>query len=292
MPALYFKNYADARVLNDNPFINECIYCKYQLEYFTVDDTWPISDNPIKKVHKKTYNAYKHWHGLEDCYLNLNMDTKSIEVYIQFCKKCGWWRLVKDIMISAETWQIWSIKFGCIGTLKNLEEIDLYSPIEEIRNFLCAKYEKRHYINPRVFEITVASVFKSLGYNEYVTGYTHDGGIDIVLRKNEMEIGVQVKCTKNKISVEQIRSFIGAMVVSGYNKGLYVTASSYEKGANKIIEKISNKIHLQLYDSVKFYEALEIAQLFDDDFEKFKNDLIVNKPEIFYYGWDTPNNSL
>jgi len=36
-------------------------------------------------------------------------------------------------------------------------------------------------VNPRVFEETVASVFRDLGYHTRITGYSHDDGIDVVM---------------------------------------------------------------------------------------------------------------
>jgi restriction system protein len=54
-----------------------------------------------------------------------------------------------------------------------------------------------------MFEETVASVFRSLGYDATVTAYSGDGGIDVILHKGEERIGVQVKRYRNSISVEQ-----------------------------------------------------------------------------------------
>ena len=71
--------------------------------------------------------------------------------------------------------------------------------------YLTAKYEERFIINPRLFEETVASVFKSIGYFTRVTAYQNDGGIDIILDGNDNKvIGVQVKRYSSKSSLSFI----------------------------------------------------------------------------------------
>ena len=92
---------------------------------------------------------------------------------------------------------------------RNLNLSDLTLPIQEVRDFLTANFESRFTVHPRLFEETVASVFRDLGYEVIVTGYSTDDGIDVILERGGETIGVQVKRWKNSIKVGQIRELVG-----------------------------------------------------------------------------------
>ena len=132
------------------------------------------------------------------------------ELSYAICLTCGWWNAfeTKFSYLRGFPYEEWR---GVSTVLKELDMTDLSRPICETRNYLMAKYEARYSLPPRLFENVVASVFKNLGYEVYVTAYTHDGGIDIILNRDKNElIGVQVKRYKKLITVEQLRSFAGA----------------------------------------------------------------------------------
>jgi restriction system protein len=130
-----------AKEINDNPFVWRCPYCKNRLAVTEVDDFWPVSNDEIMKIHEETGADYKEIHGLEDCYINLKFDTADLEVMVHYCWNCGWWRLVKNICVCAEKAQIWDIKFGCAGTLRNLDLTDIKIPLDEVKKYLITRYE-------------------------------------------------------------------------------------------------------------------------------------------------------
>jgi restriction system protein len=296
MSVFDYKNYCDPKdSFENNPHQSTCPYCKSKLESIEVKDRWHISNEELLAVHEDTIISYKEIHDLEDCYLNLRMDTQSFEIWVDCCLTCGWWRLVKDVCICAEQWQMWDIFFGCVGTLKNLSVDDLSTPIDEINNYLVAKYEDRFSVNPRKFEEVVASVFKNIGHHVYVTGYSNDGGIDVILgNTDENLIGVQVKRYKDKIKAEQIRAFAGALMLSGLNKGIFVTTSSYQPAAISAAQKFTSiTLPIELIDANKFYDALKLSQKKSFDLDGLKKSINKRKiPQLFDYGWDTPRNSL
>jgi restriction system protein len=185
--------------------------------------------------------------------------------------------------------------FGCSGTLKNLQVDDINTPINEISKYLIAKYETRFSVNPRLFEEVVANVFKALGYHAHVTGYGNDGGIDVVLGKaNDNMIGIQVKRYKNKIKVEQIRAFAGALILSGLKKGIFVTTSDFQPAAYFAAKQLSSKaLPVELINADKFYDALKISQKTQINIEEIKESIKKEYlPNLYPYGWDTPRNSL
>lgn len=286
--------YIDAKNIGDNPFVSFCPYCNSRLLKTEVEDCWPVSDNEVNDAHAVTIEAYKQIHDLEDCYLELDLKTQDIVVEVHYCWTCGWWRLIKNICVCAREWQIWDISFGCVGALKKLDLADINEPLIEVRNFLVKHYDKRFYISPRVFQDVTADVFKSLGYHVQARSYTDDGGVDIVLTNENGQIGVQVKRSKNSIQLEQIRAFVGALLLDEIPGGIYITTSSFQPGANKIIHQSARAGKpIKLLDASAFYEALKIAQIRDRYTALLPFDLNSETiPSIHYYGWDTPRNSL
>jgi restriction system protein len=176
------------------------------------------------------------------------------------CPTCGWWKAIKETGSPPGT-SAWGRIYGAAGTLKDLNLTDISTPVEEARRYLLAKYESRFSVHPRLFEETVASVFKDLGYSVRVTGYSKDDGIDVILEKASDVVGVQVKRYKNSIKVEQVRSLVGALVLAGMTKGVFVTTSGFQSGASRTASRYESQGYaVELYDAERFYDALKIAQ--------------------------------
>lgn len=135
-------------------------------------------------------------------------------------------------------------------------------PIGDVRDYLAARYDARFQIHPKKFEDVVASVFRDLGYRSRVTAYSGDDGIDVILDDPQGElIGVQVKRYKDNIKVEQIRSLAGALKLNDLTKGIFVTTSSFQAGAERTTRKFRERgLPIQLIDAPRFLEALHIAQ--------------------------------
>lgn len=290
-----YDNFCDPKDVDDYPHANSCLYCKTKLKSFEVEDIWDETDSKeILSIQSGVAEGYKELHGLEDCYLNLDMNSKDEEIWVNYCETCGWWRIVKDVCISAEAWQIWDFFFGLSGTLKSLDMSDISIPISEISTYLIAKYESRFSVHPRLFEEVVASVFKNIGHNVFVTGYGNDGGIDIILQSNlDNLIGIQVKRYKNKIKVEQIRAFAGSLLLAGYNKGIFVTTSYFQPGATKAAQAYTTKtLPVELLDAKRFYDALKISQKTEINIDILKQSIRNITSPLLFSGCVTPRNSL
>jgi restriction system protein len=142
---------------------------------------------------------------------------------VRTCPVCGWWS-VHQTSTTAGGSVGTHHESGAAGSLRELDLPNVEGPLEEIRSYLAARYSDRFRVHPRVFEETVASVFRDLGYGARVTAYSGDDGIDVILDgQSDTMIGVQVKRYRNSIQVEQIRSLAGALVLGGLTRGIFVT---------------------------------------------------------------------
>lgn len=191
------------------------------------------------------------------------------------CNQCGWWYAYQST--THEDFQTYGNQydqylFGGYGALKSFSSVDHEGSLEEIRTYLLARYETRFHVNAEKMEHVVGSVFSDLGFQVKVTAFSRDGGIDVVLSNAQNEIAVQVKRTKNTISVSQIREFIGAIVHSTCTRGIFVTTSTFSKEAIALAETKTPRIEpIELIDGSKFLDALEVT----------KRPLIIDPNEIF-----------
>lgn len=108
--------------------------------------------------------------------------------------------------------------------------------------------EKLKTIDPYYFEKVILRLLKKMGYGEFVeTSKSGDGGIDGIINEDKLgldKIYIQAKrFTENKVREKDIRNFIGAM--SGdTNKGVFVTTSIFDKGAEEKAKNAHHKIIL------------------------------------------------
>ena len=177
------------------------------------------------------------------------------------CPICGWWNVRRRDTYAGSSHGV-STSSGAAGTLRQLDLTNIETPLDAIRSYLAARYAERFDMAPQLFEETVASVFRDLGFSARVTAYSGDGGIDIVLDgPSDAMIGVQVKRYKGTIKVEQIRAFTGALVVAGLTRGIFVTTSTFQRGVNPLVDRLSTIGYgIDLVDATRFYDALKIAQ--------------------------------
>jgi restriction system protein len=240
-----------------------CEFCKWRMIPTSVKDRWSRVPENISKDHEATVLAMAEMDGdfiLEESDIVDRQDEEDSTVYC--CPLCGWWVVIRVIWISSKH-QLWNMYYGVAGALRHLQAVDITEPVSEIRKYLAADYGRRFDLSPQKFEEVVASIFQSLGYRAELTAISNDGGIDIVLQDRGGEItGVQVKRYRNAIKIEQIRSFVGALVIDGMTRGVFVTTSSFQGGAKGVIAKANVRgVKMGLVDAGKLYELLEIAQI-------------------------------
>ena len=176
------------------------------------------------------------------------------------CMNCGWWSKTSHTLIIKDGAK--KLVNGCSsGSLKNLDLHNINTPLLEINNYLIAKYDDRFNMSWQLFEDLVGSVFKNLGYVTQVTGRSNDGGIDVIMTAPNNEIiGVQVKRYKNSSKAEQIRSLIGALVIGGITKGVFITTSDFQPSAIKTADlSTARGLPIELINAKRFYEALQLT---------------------------------
>jgi len=121
-----------------------------------------------------------------------------------------------------------------------------FSLIEkDVKDNLLTKLKE---LDPYYFEKVILILLKKMGYGDFIeTSKSVDGGIDGIVNEDKLgldKIYIQAKrYTENKVREKDIRNFIGAM--SGdTNKGVFVTTSFFDKGAEEKARSAHHKIIL------------------------------------------------
>ena len=191
--------------------------------------------------------------------------SRRLLAQLTVCPYCGWWNVYR--VHQGETPRTSGVEGydGAIGSLRELDLTDVSVPLAELRSYLVRRADALYKVHPRRFEELVCSVFRDLGYSARATAYSRDGGVDVVLEESSgASIGVQVKryAKGRRIEAEQIRSLAGALLVNEHTQGVFVTTSSFRKGARTVAKRLARIGYpIALLDAERFLQALGIAQI-------------------------------
>lgn len=127
---------------------------------------------------------------------------------------------------------------------------DMHRQYEEYKgqlryyNYWLRKKSKNYWnrMSGHSFELAVANLFRSIGYSADVSKRGGDGGVDIVLQKNNRHIAVQCKRYKNVVGPHVVRDLWGTMDSLGYSEGCVVTTTGFSKGVKEFVK--GKKIYL------------------------------------------------
>ncbi|MHB8859963.1 MAG: restriction endonuclease [Thermoleophilia bacterium] len=120
--------------------------------------------------------------------------------------------------------------------------------------------------SPDFFEKLVVDLIVKMGYGGsrqdagQAIGRTGDEGIDGVIKEDKLgldNVYIQAKKWENPVSRAEIQKFAGALQGQRARKGIFITSSSFQKGALDYVSKIESKIVL--------IDGQELAELMVDN---------------------------
>lgn len=115
--------------------------------------------------------------------------------------------------------------------------------------------------SPREFEKLVVKLLQKMGYggeiegSGIVTQYSNDQGIDGIIKEDVLGLGlihIQAKRYKLDCSIgrDDLNKFVGALAGNQSSKGVFITTSSFTKGAIEYASNL-NGVTLVLIDGIK-----------------------------------------
>lgn len=106
-------------------------------------------------------------------------------------------------------------------------------------------------LSPWDFEKEIAELFREQGYNAKITRGSGDGGVDLFLTKNSINIIVQCKQYTNPVPPEPIRALWGVKDDFGADKVFLIATNGITAGGEKFIQNKPEFIVYTLDDIVE-----------------------------------------
>lgn len=123
-----------------------------------------------------------------------------------------------------------------------------------------------HTIDWFQFEKVVETLYQKLGYQVTRRGGANpDGGIDLILEQNGQRTAIQCKhWNARKVSVGNIREFLGALTHAGIERGIFITLRGYTTEARQLAQE----------HGIEFLDESGLAKLLDQADARFDPELI------------------
>lgn len=82
-----------------------------------------------------------------------------------------------------------------------------------------------------LFENIISNMFVDMGYTTQITKTSWNKGINIIAKKNSIEIGIQAKCYSSVVSNSAILEVIAEINHYECNKEIFITNNYFTKSA-------------------------------------------------------------
>jgi HJR/Mrr/RecB family endonuclease len=150
-----------------------------------------------------------------------------------------------------------------VGILRLFPLDSLEVPLTALRRYLAQKSDAVDYLHPTKMEHLVGALFQDFypGCQVVHCGRTNDGGIDLFVIMSDVPVAVQVKHrirTDKGEGVKAIREFLGAMLVAGVSRGIFVTTADHFTGQAK--EAINQSL---IRGAITYFDLIDRHRLFD-----------------------------
>lgn len=177
------------------------------------------------------------------------------------CDKCGWWCISSVERIPTDEGTIAYIGHAESALRSGLAQAPT-AAITELGAALAKNWEARYSLSSDKMEQLVASVFRNTGCVAEVVGRSGDGGIDIIVGGfTGGQFAVQVKRSANVIAVNSIRDFLGALVIEGHSRGVFVTTSRFSSASTVAAERARGRgLPIVLWDAPRLLSALHVSR--------------------------------
>jgi len=114
-------------------------------------------------------------------------------------------------------------------------------------------------LESRQFENVVEKILRAMGLEDTkVTGKTADGGVDVegIIPVIDIKVAVQVKryTPQNNVGIDPVQRLIGSVTSGNYDRGMFITTSSFTAGAKEVANRPGSKI--VLIDSEKLVNIM------------------------------------
>jgi hypothetical protein len=115
-------------------------------------------------------------------------------------------------------------------------------------------------IDPLKFELEIAALFRSLGYDAQATKASGDGGVDVLARRQNRRYVIQCKRYRQAIDPGRIREFATTIRNFDADQGIFVTTSRFTEGCRAEAERHEIDL-IDLDELVRLYGEQAVSEV-------------------------------
>jgi len=189
-------------------------------------------------------------------------------VIVRVCPNCGWWDFEEELVVEKEAagGSYWAKSVHRRAILREYSIAGSEAPIESLREHITRHPNQLSQISPARLEKLVGAVFSEYMSCEAIhVGGPHDNGIDLILIDGNRRHVVQVKRRQSQREAEPvsgIREFLGAMVLDGTMKGLFVsTAPRFSRKAVATARKARQRRIVNYIGLISAKRLIDVCKL-------------------------------
>ncbi len=225
-------------------------------------------------LRRSRFELFRDWHHYNTCrwcgseidHLNDN-DVSGRFTYIErrSCRGCGWWDTDACLPVNQEGrwYEAFSIHRRAI--LKEFSISSVEVPVADLARHIARHPQSVFKVEPYKMEELVAGIFaRTMSCRVEWLGGPGDGGVDLLLVSGDDTYAMQVKrmsSVEHPIRVSLVREFVGAMVIEGLTKGVFVTTSSLTKHAERAAIRATHRISVDRVDLVDGSRLVKLCGL-------------------------------
>lgn len=189
------------------------------------------------------------------------------KIFVSKCIECGWWESSDECQIEygEDNWYK-AREIRRRALLKEYSVGGCELPLDTLRQYIEKKPAILREIHPGKLEELVGSVFSEHMECEAIhIGGPNDGGIDLILINSDNQYVIQVKRRESPNraeSVSGIREFLGAMLLRGDMKGVFVsTAPKFSSHAISAASKAKEKKLVEFINLIDSTKLIDVCKL-------------------------------
>jgi restriction system protein len=193
------------------------------------------------------------------------------------CEKCGWWEYsfysyMNDDSGLEVNYKDWELTVNS-AILREFEVGSNQVPVEVLKSYINKNEHEIFNIHHKKMEELVASIFRDhYSCEVQIVGKSNDGGVDLILINSDEPTIVQVKRRMDKKkteSVKEIRDLIGATLLAGSRKCIFVTtADHFSSSAMNSRDCALTKSIVDSFELYDFSSFMSTLNLYKADQEK------------------------
>lgn len=217
---------------------------------------------------------FGHWHHYSNCrWCGTNIECfndddpnkRFTRIERRSCRGCGWWDTDAYLPVEQEGKWYSSYSIHRRAILKEFSISSAKVPVADLARHIARHPESIFKVEPYKMEELVAGVFtRTMDCRVEWLGGPGDGGIDLLLVRGDGTYAVQVKRKSSieyPIRVSLVREFVGAMVIEGITKGIFVTTSSFTKPAERAAIRATHRPGVDRVDLVEGSRLVKLCAL-------------------------------